>query len=62
MPKREIVKVVISRQQREILRQIAIRLGQSESEIMRTAFMQYAKELSLVTQKVHEAGMIEFHS
>jgi hypothetical protein len=52
LPRKDIVKVVLSRQQREILKQIATKLGQSESEIMRTAFMQYAKE-SLITEKVH---------
>jgi hypothetical protein len=45
--------VVLSRQQREILKQIAGKLGQSESEIMRTAFMEYAKSISLATEKVH---------
>jgi len=47
------VKVVLSRQQREILRQIAGRLGQSESETMRIAFLEYAKSISLITEKVH---------
>ena len=50
--KKDIVKVVLSRQQREILQHIDTKLGQSESEIMRTAFKQYAKELSLITEKV----------
>jgi hypothetical protein len=45
--------VVLSRQQREILKQIAGKLGQSESEIMRTAFMEYARSISLITEKVY---------
>jgi hypothetical protein len=53
VPKRDIVRVVLSRQQREILRQIAEKLGQSESEVLRMAFMEYAKSISLVTEKVH---------
>ena len=53
MPKKPIVRVVLSREQREVLDRIAARLGQSESETMRMAFMEYAKELSLVTEKVH---------
>jgi hypothetical protein len=53
VPKKPIVRVVLSREQREVLDRIAARLGQSESETMRTAFMEYAKELSLVTEKVH---------
>jgi len=51
--RKDIVRVVLSRQQREILRQIAVKLGESESETMRTAFMDYAKSISLVTEKVH---------
>jgi hypothetical protein len=53
VPKKPIVRVVLSREQREVLDRIAARLGQSESETMRTAFMEYAKELSLITEKVH---------
>jgi len=53
VPKKPIVRVVLSREQREVLDRIAARLGQSESETMRMAFMEYAKELSLVTEKVH---------
>lgn len=53
MPKRDIVRVVLSKQQREILKQIAEKLGQSESETLRMAFLQYAEKLSLVTEKVH---------
>jgi hypothetical protein len=37
----------------EILRQIAGRLSQSESETVRAAFMEYAKGLSVVTEKAH---------
>jgi len=32
---------------------ICQKLGQSESETLRVAFMEYARELSLVTEKVH---------
>jgi hypothetical protein len=53
VPKKPIVRVVLSREQREVLDRIAARLGQSESETMRTAFMEYAKELSLITERVH---------
>jgi hypothetical protein len=51
--RRDIVRVVLSKQQREILRQISGKLGQSESEVLRMAFMEYAKSISLVTEKVH---------
>lgn len=53
LPKKPIVKVVLSKEQREILDKIAAKLGQSESETMRMAFMEYAKEINVVTEKVH---------
>jgi len=51
VPKRDIVKVVLSKQQREILRQISEKLGQSESEVLRMAFMEYARSISLINRK-----------
>jgi len=53
LPKNLLVKVVLSKEQREILDKIAAKLGQSESETMRMAFMEYAKSISLITEKVH---------
>jgi hypothetical protein len=53
MRRRDIVRVVLSKQQREILRHIAEKLGQSESEVLRMAFLQYAEKLSLITERVH---------
>lgn len=38
-----IVKVVLSKEQKEMLEKIAEKLGMSESETMRIAFMQYGK-------------------
>jgi hypothetical protein len=52
MPRKRIVKVVLSKQQKEILDELARRLGTSESETMRMALMDYAKELSLVKERV----------
>ncbi|MEM3673526.1 MAG: ribbon-helix-helix protein, CopG family [Candidatus Bathyarchaeia archaeon] len=52
MPKKRIVKVVLSKEQKEILDELARRLGTSESETMRMALMDYAKELSLIKEKV----------
>jgi hypothetical protein len=48
------VKVWLSKEQRDILVQLAVRLGASESEIMRLALMDYAKELSLVKETLHK--------
>jgi len=51
--RKHIVRVVLSRQHKELLDQICEKLGQSESETLRMAFLQYAEKLSLVTEKVH---------
>jgi hypothetical protein len=51
--KKHIVRVVLSPQQKELLDKICQKLGQSESETMRIAFLQYAEKLSLITEKVH---------
>jgi hypothetical protein len=56
MPKKCIVKVVLSREQKEILGELARRLGTSESETLRMALMDYAKELSIVRERVHRLG------
>ncbi len=56
MPKKCIVKVVLSKEQREILDELARRLGTSESETLRMALMDYAKELSLIREKIHNKG------
>jgi hypothetical protein len=45
--------VVLSKQQKELLDRICYKLGQSESETLRIAFLQYAEKLSLITEKVH---------
>ncbi len=54
MPRKCIVKVVLSREQKEILDELAGRLGISESETLRMALMDYAKELSLIKEKFHK--------
>jgi len=52
MPKKRIVKVVLSKEQKEILDELARRLGISESETLRMALMDYAKELSLISERI----------
>jgi len=37
-----------------MLEKIARKLGISESETMRIALMDYAKSISLITEKIHE--------
>lgn len=56
MPRKCIVKVVLSREQKEILGELARRLGTSESETLRMALMDYAKELSIVRERIHKLG------
>ncbi len=53
MAKNYIVRVVLSPQHKELLDRICQKLGQSESETLRIAFLQYAEKLSLITEKVH---------
>jgi hypothetical protein len=43
----------LSPQHKEILDNICSKLGQSESETLRVAFLEYAKDISLITEKVH---------
>jgi hypothetical protein len=53
MARKCIVRVVLSKEQREILDELARRLGTSESETLRMAFMDYAKELSMMKESIH---------
>ncbi len=53
MPRKHIVKVVLSKEQKEILEELARRLGTSESETLRMALMDYAKEIKLVEERIH---------
>ena len=54
MPKKQIVKVILSKEQRKILKKIAQKLGLSESEVMRMALMDYAKSISLIKEHVRD--------
>ena len=56
MPRKRIVKVVLSEEQKEILDELARRLGISESETLRMALMDYAKELSLIRERIHQTS------
>ena len=53
MPRKCVVKVWLSREQHEILNELARRLRTSESETLRMALMDYAKELSLMRESIH---------
>jgi len=56
LPRKRIVKVVLSEEQKEILDELARRLGISESETLRMALMDYAKELSLIRERIHQTS------
>jgi len=58
MARKCVVKVWLSVEQREILVELARRLGASESEILRLALMDYAKELSLVKEALHRGKLL----
>ena len=53
MPRKCVVKVVLSKEQKAILTELARRLGTSESETLRMALMDYVKELSLMKETLH---------
>ena len=55
MVRKCVVKVVLSKEQREILVELSTRLGTSESEAMRMALMDYVKEASLMTETLHRS-------
>jgi len=51
---RKIVKVYLPCEQAKLLETICRTLGMHESEVLRHAFLDYAKSISLVTEKVHD--------
>ncbi len=53
MARKLVAKVVLSKEQKEILLELSKRLGTSESEAMRMALMDYVKELGLITEMLH---------
>jgi hypothetical protein len=50
---RKVVKVYLTPEQKRILERICHRLGMDESAVLRQAFMEYAKSISLITERVH---------
>jgi hypothetical protein len=51
---RKPVKVYLTRQQKRLLERICDSLGMDESEVLRQAFMEYAKSISLITETIHK--------
>ena len=54
MAKKLIAKVVLSKEQKQILTELSTKLGTSESETIRIALMDYAKELNLINQTLQK--------
>jgi hypothetical protein len=50
---RKVVRVYLSIEQKKLLEKLCRTLGIDESEALREAFMDYAKSISLITEKVH---------
>jgi hypothetical protein len=53
MPRKCVVKGMLIKELREILNELARRLGASESETLRMTLMDYVKELSLMKESIH---------
>jgi hypothetical protein len=47
-----VAKVVLSKEQKEILTELKTRLGTSESETIRLALMDYAKSVNMLTETI----------
>jgi len=48
--KKVVAEVVLSTQQKQILTRLSRRIGTNESETLRTALMDYSKELNLIIE------------
>lgn len=59
MARKVIAKVVLSKEQKEILTELSKRLGTSESETMRIALMDYLKDLDLIAEAVQHGAKNE---
>lgn len=55
MARKCVVKVMLSKEQREILRELSTRLGTSESEAIQIALMDYFKELNLISDSIRRS-------
>ena len=58
MVRKCVVKVVLSKEQKGILVELASRLGISESEALRMVLMDYVKDLSLMSETIHRGKKV----
>ena len=59
--RKKLIKVYLSKEQRRFLKRIAGDFGIGESEVLRQAFMEYAKSVSLITETIR-VGSRSFQS
>jgi len=52
--RRKAIKVCLTSEQKKLVERVCKSLGMDRSEVLRSAFMEYAKSLSLVTEEVQE--------
>jgi len=52
VPKRPVVRMVLSPTEKEILVRMCVKPEQSESETLKIAFLEYAKNKRLITEKL----------
>jgi len=50
---RKVVRVYLTPSQKRILERICEKLEMPESDVLRLAFMDYAKQISMITETVH---------
>jgi hypothetical protein len=54
---RKVVKVYLPPAQKRVLDRMCLSLGMAESEALRTAFLEYAKSLGLMTEQIRGARL-----
>lgn len=52
---RKVVKVYLSPQQKRVLQRVCVSLGMAESEALRTAFLEYAKSIGVVAERIQSS-------
>lgn len=62
MARKLVAKVVLSKEQKQMLTELSTRLGTSESETMRMALMDYAKELNLMSETLQRKRQLDQES
>ncbi len=59
MARKVVVRVILSKEQKEMLIALKTRLGTSESETLRLALMNYAKDVDMIKELMQEKSREE---